>query len=122
MFGRPDGQDNVWKSQRRVHGQAMVKSWKLLTSCGVHIILFTTTQLILLVERRYPLLRFTLEQMLNVIKLQVEEQSEMSIELIRSLKKNTKCVNACYKDAAKLKLKLLMINAAAAALSEEITK
>nr|GEX84702.1 hypothetical protein [Tanacetum cinerariifolium] len=33
MFGRPDGQDNVWKSQRSVHGQAMVKSWKLLTSC-----------------------------------------------------------------------------------------
>nr|GEV97610.1 hypothetical protein [Tanacetum cinerariifolium] len=26
MFGRPDGQDNVWKSQRSVHGQAMVKS------------------------------------------------------------------------------------------------
>nr|GFC61800.1 hypothetical protein [Tanacetum cinerariifolium] len=62
MFGRPDGQDNVWKSQRSVHGQAMVKSWKLLTSCGVHIISFTTTQLILLVERRYPLSRFTLEK------------------------------------------------------------
>nr|GFA45347.1 hypothetical protein [Tanacetum cinerariifolium] len=92
MFGRPDGQDNVWKSQRSVHGQAIVKSWKLLTSCGVHIISFTTTQLILLVERRYPLSRFTLEQMLK-----------------------------CYKDAAKLKLKLLMINVAAAS-SEEITK
>nr|GEX61816.1 hypothetical protein [Tanacetum cinerariifolium] len=26
MFGRPDGQDQVWKSQRSVHGQAMVKS------------------------------------------------------------------------------------------------
>nr|GEY68517.1 hypothetical protein [Tanacetum cinerariifolium] len=26
MFGRPYGQDNVWKSQRSVHGQAMVKS------------------------------------------------------------------------------------------------
>nr|GEY47235.1 hypothetical protein [Tanacetum cinerariifolium] len=32
MFGRPDGQDNVWKDQRSVHGQALVKSWKLLTS------------------------------------------------------------------------------------------
>nr|GEW49568.1 hypothetical protein [Tanacetum cinerariifolium] len=38
--------------------------------------------LILLVERRYPLSRFTLEQMLNVVRLQVEEQSEMSLELI----------------------------------------
>nr|GEX87068.1 hypothetical protein [Tanacetum cinerariifolium] len=83
MFGRPDGQDNVWKDQRSVHGQALVKSWKLLTSCGVHIISFTTTQIILLVERRYTLLKFTLEQMINVVRLQVEEQSEMSLELIR---------------------------------------
>nr|GFA81900.1 hypothetical protein [Tanacetum cinerariifolium] len=83
MFGRPDGQDQVWKSQRSVHGQANVKSWKLLESCGVHIISFTTTQLILLVERRYPLLRFTLDQMLNVVRLQVVEQSKMSLELIR---------------------------------------
>nr|GEU83758.1 hypothetical protein [Tanacetum cinerariifolium] len=29
MFRRPDRQDNVWKSQRSVHGQAMVKSWSL---------------------------------------------------------------------------------------------
>nr|GEX19783.1 hypothetical protein [Tanacetum cinerariifolium] len=82
MFGRSDGQDNVWKSQRSIHGQALVKSWKFLTSCGVHIISFTTTQIILLVERRYPLSKFTLEQMLNVVRLQVEEQSEMSLELI----------------------------------------
>nr|GFA79231.1 hypothetical protein [Tanacetum cinerariifolium] len=38
---------------------------------------------ILLVERRYPLMKFTLEQMLNVVRLQVEEDSEMSLELIR---------------------------------------
>nr|GEV63934.1 hypothetical protein [Tanacetum cinerariifolium] len=40
MFEKPDGQDAVWKSQRSVHGLALVKSWKLLTSCGVHILLF----------------------------------------------------------------------------------
>nr|GFC77840.1 hypothetical protein [Tanacetum cinerariifolium] len=73
MFERPDGQDQVWKSQRSIHGQARVKSWKLLESCGVHIITFTTTQIILLVERRYPLSRFTLDQMLNTVRLQVEE-------------------------------------------------
>nr|GEY80010.1 hypothetical protein [Tanacetum cinerariifolium] len=55
MFERPDGQDNVWRNQSTVHGQALVKSWKLLTSCGVHIIPFNTTQIILLVERRFPL-------------------------------------------------------------------
>nr|GEW17663.1 hypothetical protein [Tanacetum cinerariifolium] len=83
MFGRPDGQDQVWKNQRTAHGQARVKSSKLLESCGVHIITFTTTQLILLVERRYPLSRFTLDQMLNAVRLRVEEYSEMSLELIR---------------------------------------
>nr|GEU32567.1 reverse transcriptase domain-containing protein [Tanacetum cinerariifolium] len=38
--------------------------------------------LILLVERRYPLSRFTLEQLVNVKRLQVEEESEMSLELL----------------------------------------
>nr|GEV97967.1 hypothetical protein [Tanacetum cinerariifolium] len=71
------------KNQRTVHGQAKVKSWKLLESCGVQIITFATTQLILLVERRYPLSRFTLDQMLNDVRLQVEEESEMSLDLLR---------------------------------------
>nr|GEU87600.1 hypothetical protein [Tanacetum cinerariifolium] len=83
MFERPDGQAQVWKNQRTVHGQSKVKSWKLLESCGVHIITFTATQLILLVERRYPLSRFTVDQMLNAVRLRVEEQSEMSLELLR---------------------------------------
>nr|GEX10020.1 hypothetical protein [Tanacetum cinerariifolium] len=101
------------KSQRSVHGQAMVKIQKLLTLCGVHIISFTTTQLILLVERRYPLLRFTLEQMINVVRLQVEEQSEMSLELIRSLKKNTKYVNAASEELSAIKHKLMLLDTAA---------
>nr|GEX20865.1 hypothetical protein [Tanacetum cinerariifolium] len=82
MFERPDGQDQVWKNQKSVHGQAKVKSWKLLESCSVHIISFTITQVIFLVERRYPLSRFTLDQMLNTVRLRVEEQSEMSLELL----------------------------------------
>nr|GEY01804.1 hypothetical protein [Tanacetum cinerariifolium] len=36
-----------------------------------------------IVERRYPLLRFTLDQMLNAVRMRVEEQSEMSLELLR---------------------------------------
>nr|GEX11396.1 ribonuclease H-like domain, reverse transcriptase, RNA-dependent DNA polymerase [Tanacetum cinerariifolium] len=36
----------------------------------------------LLVKRRYPLSRFTLEQLVNVARLQVEEESEMSLELL----------------------------------------
>nr|GEV28105.1 copia protein [Tanacetum cinerariifolium] len=60
MFEKPDGQDAIWKIQNNVYGQALVKGWKLLTSCGVHIISLTTTKFILLVERRYPLSKFTL--------------------------------------------------------------
>nr|GEW99703.1 hypothetical protein [Tanacetum cinerariifolium] len=61
MFEKHDVQAQVWKNQRTVHGLAKVKSWRLLESCRVHIITFTSTQMILLVERRYPLLRFTLD-------------------------------------------------------------
>nr|GFA92677.1 hypothetical protein [Tanacetum cinerariifolium] len=83
MFEEPDGQDAIWRNQKSVHSLALVKRWKLLTSCGVHVITLSTVQLFLLVERRYPLLRFTLEQLVNVTRLQVEEESKMSLELLR---------------------------------------
>nr|GEZ68851.1 hypothetical protein [Tanacetum cinerariifolium] len=83
MFGELDEQDVIWRNQKSVHGLALVKRWKLLTSCGVHVIILSTVQLFLLVERRYPLSRFTLEQLVNVARLQVEEESEMSLKLLR---------------------------------------
>nr|GEU58957.1 protein kinase-like domain, phloem protein 2-like protein [Tanacetum cinerariifolium] len=59
------------------------------------IITFTTTQLILLVEMKYPLTRFTLDQMLNAVRLKVKDESEVSLELLsfrvdaaKELKKN----------------------------------
>nr|GEW65130.1 putative ribonuclease H-like domain-containing protein [Tanacetum cinerariifolium] len=42
----------------------------------------TKAQMILLVETKYPLIRFTLEQTLNNVRLKVEEESEMSLELL----------------------------------------
>nr|GEV56927.1 hypothetical protein [Tanacetum cinerariifolium] len=39
-------------------------------------------ELILLVERKYPLTKFTLNQMLNNVILEVEEESEVSLELL----------------------------------------
>nr|GEY45635.1 hypothetical protein [Tanacetum cinerariifolium] len=42
--------------------------------------------LILLVERKYPLTRFTLDQMLNAIRLKVKEESEVSLELLRFIR------------------------------------
>nr|GEU86096.1 hypothetical protein [Tanacetum cinerariifolium] len=38
--------------------------------------------MILLVERRYPWTRFTQDQMLNNVRLEVEEESEVSLELL----------------------------------------
>nr|GEW91459.1 hypothetical protein [Tanacetum cinerariifolium] len=83
MFEEPDGQDAIWRNQKSVHGLALVKRWKLLTSCGVHFITLSIVQLFLLIERRYPISRFTLEQLVNVARLQVKEESKMSLELLR---------------------------------------
>nr|GEZ06519.1 hypothetical protein [Tanacetum cinerariifolium] len=108
MFEKTDGQDAIWINQSSVYGQALVKSWKLLTSCGVHIISLTTTNFILLVERRYLLLRFTLEQLL------------LELMLSKRSKKNTKCVNAADEEltAAKHKLKLKLFKDIAAAADD----
>nr|GFC66907.1 hypothetical protein [Tanacetum cinerariifolium] len=38
MFRELDEQDAIWRNQKSVHGLALVKRWKLLTSCGVHIL------------------------------------------------------------------------------------
>nr|GFC50874.1 hypothetical protein [Tanacetum cinerariifolium] len=42
MFEEPDGQDVIWRNQKSIHGLALVKRWKLLTSCGVHVITLST--------------------------------------------------------------------------------
>nr|GEU69266.1 hypothetical protein [Tanacetum cinerariifolium] len=86
MFEKLDMHAQIWKNQRSVHGQAKVKSWKLLESYGVQIITFVTTQLILLVERKYPLTKFTLNHMINNVQLEVEEESEVSLELLRFIR------------------------------------
>nr|GEU47202.1 retrovirus-related Pol polyprotein from transposon TNT 1-94 [Tanacetum cinerariifolium] len=60
MFEKPNIEANVWKDQKGRYGLA----------------------------KKYPLTHFTLDQMLNNIRLKVEEESEMSLELLR-LRKNT---------------------------------
>nr|GEW19408.1 hypothetical protein [Tanacetum cinerariifolium] len=86
MFEKPYIHAQIWKNQRSVHGPAKVKGWKLLESYAVQIITFTTTQLILLVERKYPLTRFTLDHMLNDVRLEVEEEGDVSLELLRFIR------------------------------------
>nr|GEV51586.1 hypothetical protein [Tanacetum cinerariifolium] len=58
MFKEPDGQDDIWRNQKSVHGLALVKRWKLLTLCGVYVITLLTVHLFLLVERRLKLKLF----------------------------------------------------------------
>nr|GEV16580.1 hypothetical protein [Tanacetum cinerariifolium] len=79
--------ETLWKLVKERYGLAKVKNWKLFESCGVHIITFTTTWMFLLVKKKYPLTHFTLEQMLNNAKLEVEEESEMSLELLRLVRR-----------------------------------
>nr|GEU36763.1 hypothetical protein [Tanacetum cinerariifolium] len=82
MFKKTDGQDAIWRNQQSLYGQALVKSWKLLTSCGVHIISLTTTNFILLVERRYPLSKFTLEQLVNVSNI---DAARLKLKLFKNI-------------------------------------
>nr|GEW58363.1 hypothetical protein [Tanacetum cinerariifolium] len=54
------------------------------------LIILSTVQLFLLVGRMYPLSRFTLEQLVNVARLQVKEKSEISLELLRFTRQQLK--------------------------------
>nr|GEY13325.1 hypothetical protein [Tanacetum cinerariifolium]GEY17409.1 hypothetical protein [Tanacetum cinerariifolium] len=87
MFEKPNVEANVWRDQKGRHGLAKVKSWKLLESCGVHIITLTTTQVFMPIDKKYPLTHFTREQMLNNVRLEVEEESEMSLKLLRLVRR-----------------------------------
>nr|GEW98876.1 hypothetical protein [Tanacetum cinerariifolium] len=80
-------EDTVWKSQQ---GLTKVKSWKLFDSCRVHCVTIQKILYYLLVEKMYPLTNHILHQMLNNLKLQVDEECEMAYELLRLVKKQLK--------------------------------
>nr|GEX68850.1 hypothetical protein [Tanacetum cinerariifolium] len=83
MFEKPNVEASVWKDQKGKYGLAKVKSWKLFESCGVHCLNLSTIQMLLFVEKMYPLTHFTIEQLVNDFRLEVEYESEMSLELLR---------------------------------------
>nr|GEW02984.1 hypothetical protein [Tanacetum cinerariifolium] len=66
MFEKPNIEASVWKDQKGIHGLA----------------------------KKYPLTHFTLQQMLDNVRLEVEEDSEMSLELLRLVRRqlNEGCV------------------------------
>ncbi|GKF37539.1 hypothetical protein Tco_0114297 [Tanacetum coccineum] len=60
MF-EPNVEDLVWRELR----QGTVLTWKLFSSCGVHLVRFSNVLVYMLVERKYPLTKPTLTNMLN---------------------------------------------------------
>ncbi|GKA59923.1 hypothetical protein Tco_0759236 [Tanacetum coccineum] len=84
MFN-PDDEDEFWNSQQDWN----IVSWKLHGSSGVHTLVTETGLVIhMLVEKKYPLRKKVLVQMLK-LKLKSEEDNTMALELIRFIKKVT---------------------------------
>ncbi|GJZ85730.1 hypothetical protein Tco_0651069 [Tanacetum coccineum] len=83
MFN-PDEQDEFWNSQH----EWKVVSWKLHSSSGVHTLMTDEGLVVhMLIEKKYPLKKEILVQMLK-LKLESEEESTMALELIRFIKKS----------------------------------
>ncbi|GKB43604.1 hypothetical protein Tco_0888546 [Tanacetum coccineum] len=77
----PDIDDELWKLQKNIHDL----TWKLDDSCGVHHVSTKKgIDIYMLVEKEYPLSRGTLTLML-VAKLLVDQDNEMSRELLRKI-------------------------------------
>nr|GEU51251.1 hypothetical protein [Tanacetum cinerariifolium] len=87
MFEKPNVEANVWKDQKGKYGLAKVKRWKLFESRGVNCLTLSTTHIFLLVKRMYPLTHFSLKQLMNDVRLEVEDESEMSLELLRLVRR-----------------------------------
>ncbi|GKF99613.1 hypothetical protein Tco_0301304, partial [Tanacetum coccineum] len=79
----PSIEDEFWSSQLDWD----VVSWKLHSSSGVHTLMTKTGLVIyMLVEKKYPLRKEVLSQMLE-LRLEIEEDNTMALELIRFVKK-----------------------------------
>ncbi|GKD29476.1 hypothetical protein Tco_1240254 [Tanacetum coccineum] len=76
--------DSVWKNQQ---GLVKVLNWKLYDSYGVHCVTMQSILYYMLVEKMYPLTNYTLHQMFNDVKLQVDYECEMAFGLLRLVKK-----------------------------------
>ncbi|GKE70077.1 hypothetical protein Tco_1528149 [Tanacetum coccineum] len=71
--------DEIWREQ----GRYLIKSWKLIDSCGVHSLMLESMYIYMFVEKEYPLAQFTYRRMWEG-KLQVSYECEMAFELLRN--------------------------------------
>ncbi|GKF45111.1 hypothetical protein Tco_0131663, partial [Tanacetum coccineum] len=77
------------KEKRSSRNLKKVVSWKLHSSLGVHTLMTDEGLVVhMLIEKKYPLKKEILMQMLK-LKLESEEESTMALELIRSIKKGS---------------------------------
>ncbi|GJU94545.1 hypothetical protein Tco_1319301 [Tanacetum coccineum] len=79
MF-EPHVEDAVWRNQQ----EYKVLDWKLYDSCGVHSLRMQHAHIHMLVEKKYPLIPSTLTMMLEK-KLQIDYESEMAYQLLKSI-------------------------------------
>ncbi|GJS92825.1 hypothetical protein Tco_0799793 [Tanacetum coccineum] len=74
-----NAEDDLWKNQE----EWILKSWNFYDNCGVHILVLEDgTEFYMLVEKRYPLTKETLERML-ALRLIAESESEAVFYLLR---------------------------------------
>ncbi|GKG22915.1 hypothetical protein Tco_0388218, partial [Tanacetum coccineum] len=74
---------DIWKNQEKW----IIKSWTFYENCGVHILaLEDGTEIHMLTERRYPLIRENLERMME-LRLTAESEGEVVLDLLRFIQK-----------------------------------
>ncbi|GJT28825.1 hypothetical protein Tco_0909100 [Tanacetum coccineum] len=75
--------DDIWKNQEKW----IVKSWTFYEKCGIHILAFENgIKIHMLAERRYLLLRETLERMME-LRLTAESEAKAVFDLLRFIQK-----------------------------------
>ncbi|GJV15134.1 hypothetical protein Tco_1360457 [Tanacetum coccineum] len=83
MLFDPNEEDDIWLNQQYWE----LLRWKLHEYGSVHSLFLdgSSIQINMLVEKKYPLKKAILEKMIN-LKIEVEEDSNMAIELIKLIK------------------------------------
>nr|GEV77741.1 hypothetical protein [Tanacetum cinerariifolium] len=86
-FNREDVEKTLYGNFKRDQKVSRVKNWKLFDSCGVYCVTLDTIQLYLLAKKMYPLTNYTLQQMFNEVRLQVDYEVELAYDLLRLVRK-----------------------------------
>nr|GEZ57409.1 hypothetical protein [Tanacetum cinerariifolium] len=78
----PNVKDHLWTHTQHIMHAPM--EWRLYDTCGVHHVIFKDLEIFMLVEKNYPL-RKALALMMICYKLQVENYSQMTTDLVRKI-------------------------------------